>query len=139
MIHKDITKPILERLYARLNRDVKVLSIVPDDLTDPYLYLGPINYAEDSCKAEYRYIGFITLIYYTGYVIDGSLIDHYKAIDLILSLLKDSSNDTLNLNGYDLDMTSWYLDNNSGLEIVDNVKRLYATTLQYGFEVLQLQ
>lgn len=127
----------MTQLLAPIGLDV--FSFVPSNHDKPYIYIGDISYGpEEANKDRFRVNGIATVELFTGTLNPrGSIIQELTWLDEIKVALQPTKGFVLDIYPY-FSMTTWTIENDTGLYVIDQKERVYAAAIQYGFEQEQL-
>lgn len=130
---------ILEQLTGRLDPlTVPTYSVIPNDVHDPFIYIGDVQLSEVQNKSGFTLEGFVTVELHGGsneWV--GSIAPLLTELDNIKSVLQTVKGDKLDLHPL-FNMVYWTLSSDSGLLQYSSTERLYVATLQYTFKIFDL-
>ena len=137
MLYKDPTKAILKALFETLEPvGLPVYSFVPNDTSNPYIFIGDIQLNENQ-TACFIVSGTFTVELYTG---SNSWVN---SLDVPLTWAQDIKTALKQDKGSVLDVNPTHtmiymrMDNDSGLQQYSNIERLFVDTIQYEFELQQ--
>lgn len=139
MSYKDPTKTILKSLYSTLSviQDINVYSFVPNNKENPYIFIGDIQLTENKTSC-FTISGTFTIELFTG--TSGWTGSIEKPLDIssqIKSLMKPNKGSILDLLP-DHKMIFMRMINDSGLQQISNIEKLYINSIQYEFELQQI-
>ena len=130
---------ILEQVTDILKSlDSKVYSVIPDDTSGMFVYIGDIQLAEIQNKTAFTLEGFVSVELYSGtneWV--GSKAPLYTELDNIKSLLQPVKGFVLDLSPK-FAMAYWKIISDVGLIQYSTTAKVFTATIQYGFSIKDL-
>lgn len=131
----DYRKELTTQIYQLLSGITNVYSIIPDDTSHPFVYIGSIDNSFEPVKDSYRQSGIISLQYFTGFEQSGSLSNYYDTLSLIKEALKPSLTYVIDLSEVDWDMIYWRLESETTQSSINSSEKIFSTLLQFKYDV----
>ena len=125
---EDVRKQLIGEIKSRLDViGIPVFSVVPNDYTLPYIFIGNITTTEIENKSAFFIEGLVSIELYVQ--AEYSLVAAWDLLDQIKQNLQTVKGDKLP------NLSKWNLDNDTGLQLVSEADRVYMATLQYRFKI----
>jgi hypothetical protein len=135
---KDTHRILTVALYDVLSDiDVDVYNVLPENVDNPFIYIGAITSFDFSNKCSFITEGTVDVEMHTGANgWNGSMSQLYEYLAEIKAALQPSKDSVLDL-GTSYDMHLWKIQADSGLIVYDPINRLMSSTTTYEFSIVQ--
>lgn len=134
-----IQKPILKALYSLLStQSVPVYSLVPDDVSQPFIYIGDIVSEPYDTKCNFHRNGTVNVeVFYKLTEADGSLDAMLDTMQHVKNILQPTPDFVPDVTNDGLAISQWDLDYEEMPMPFTDDRRLLTAVLQYGFLIGQ--
>ena len=135
---KDIRRKLSVSLYNLLSTiDISVYNVLPENVDNPFIYIGAITSTDFSNKCEFITEGTVEIEMHTGANgWSGSTEQLYEYISEIKAILQSEKGAIIDL-APTHKMVLWRLQSDSGLVVYDPINRLMSATIIYEFSANQ--